>query len=250
MNPPVETYDLSQLEQSIVKWRSSPALRSVYADIYREMRGSLVTGRILELGSGIGVAKDFFENLVTSDIRATEYVDRAVSAYEVPAEAWGNIIALDVLHHLQEPIRFFASAAAALLPGGRIVLAEPAGTSFGRRFYQLFHHEPCRPESILPPFRFDADETGEFANMGMGHALFGGQRPVIEEMLRHIGLQVVAIRYRDLFAYPATGGFSRPALLPATLLRGALAVERALPQWLMRRMALRMIITLEKGSAT
>jgi SAM-dependent methyltransferase len=177
---------------------------------------------------------------------ATPHVSRAVSAYEIPAEAWGNIVAFDVLHHLREPLRFFASAADALRPGGRIVLTEPAGTPGGCLFYRLFHPEPCLPAEIVPPYSFAADEAGLFANMGMAHALFGRERTRFARILQDFGLQVVTVRYRDLLAYPATGGFSRPALLPAPVLRGMLAVESALPQAMLRLLALRMIVVLER----
>jgi SAM-dependent methyltransferase len=241
------TYDLSLLDRSAAKWRASPALRTVYGDIFGAMRRALVPGSVLEIGSGIGVSREYFPGLVASDVAVTPYVDRAVSAYAIPPEGWGNIIAMDVLHHLQEPLRFLESAAAGLAPGGRLVLAEPAGTPGGRLFYRLFHREPCRPAEVQPPYRFAADATGEFANMGMAQALFGHARPEVDACLRACGLRRVSVHYRDGLAYMATGGFSRPALLPAPVLRGLLAVERILPQALLRFLALRMIIVLEKN---
>lgn len=250
MSSAPQTYDLSLLDRSAAKWKASPALRAVYADIFAEMRGHLAPGRGLEIGSGIGMARDYFPGLVTSDVVPTRFVDRGVSAYAIPQEGWGNVIAFDMLHHLQEPLRFLASAAAALAPGGRIILAEPAGTWWGRRFYGWFHHEPCRPDDVQPPFRFAADADGGFANMGMAHALFGRERGKVLTGLRAHGLGLVDVRYRDLLAYPATGGFSRSALLPAAVLRGVLAGERLLPQVLLRFLALRMIVVLEKNKTT
>jgi len=250
MNSAPQTYDLSLLDRSAAKWNASPALRAVYADIFAEMRGHLAPGSILEIGSGIGMAREYFPGVVTSDIVPTRFVDRGVSAYAVPPENWGSVIAIDMLHHLQEPLRFLESAAAALAPGGRIILAEPAGTRWGRVFYGWFHHEPCDPDQVQPPHRFAADASGGFANMGIGHALFGRQRQQILTGLQAHGLSLVSVRYRDFLAYPATGGFSRSALLPAAVLRGLLAVERLLPQVLMRFLALRMIIVLEKNKTT
>lgn len=243
--PPV-TYDLTLLEQSLAKWKNSPALQTVYADIFSAMRRALAPGRTLELGSGIGLARDYIPDLVTSDIVATRFVDRAVSAYEIPSEGWGNLIAFDVLHHLQEPLRFFASASRALAVGGRIVLAEPAGTPGGRLFYRCFHHEPCRPEIVQPPFLFPAEADGSFANMGMAHALFGRYRRHVESRLNELGLKVVAVNYRDLLAYPATGGFSHRAILPALFLRGLLGLEQLLPQFLLKLTALRVMVVMQK----
>jgi SAM-dependent methyltransferase len=243
-----QTYDLSHLERSHAKWRSSPALRRVYQDIFEAMQAACVAGPTLELGAGIGVSREFHPEWVASDIVATPYVRRAVSAYEIPAEQWGNIVAFDVFHHLREPLRFLASAAAALRPGGRIILAEPAGTAGGRMFYRLVHPEPCRPDEVVAPFVFSADADGLFANMGMAHALFGRQRAQVEPRLREMGLRVCSVRYRDLLAYPATGGFSKPSVLPAAVMGGLLRVEARVPQALLRLLALRMIVVLEKAA--
>lgn len=247
MSAAEQTYDLSHLGGSAAKWRNSAALRTVYGDILSGMQAACVPGATLEIGSGIGVAREICPDWVLSDVVITPHVNRAVSAYEIPAEAWGNIVAFDVLHHLREPLRFFGSAAMALRPGGRIVLAEPAGTPGGCLFYRMFHPEPCRPAEIQPPYVFPADAEGLFANMGMAHALFGRERSRFEPILRDLGLRIVSLQYRDLVAYPATGGFSQPALLPAPVLRTLLALESVLPQVLLRRMALRMIVVLEKS---
>ncbi len=245
----LQTYDLSLLNRSLEKWRNSAALRAVYASIFGEMRAHLVGGSILEIGSGIGMAHAYFPELVTSDIVATEFVDRAISAYAIPAERWNNIIAIDMLHHLQEPLRFLESAAKALVPGGRIVLAEPAGTWWGCHFYRWFHHEPCRSNEVQPPFSFKTDPDGGFANMGIGFALFNREREAMVATLKQYQLDLISVRYRDLLAYPATGGFSRSALLPASILRALLAVEQILPQFVMRHLGLRMIVVLEKRRA-
>jgi SAM-dependent methyltransferase len=248
MNSVEETYDLSQLRRSQEKWRRSPALRAVYGDIFAAMRAACTAGPTLEIGSGICAARETCPEWVTSDIVRTPYVSRAISAYEIPPEAWGNIVAFDVLHHLREPLRFFSSAAAALRLGGRIVLAEPAGTPGGRLFYGIVHAEPCRPAEIRAPFIFPAGPDGLFANMGMAHALFGRARLELEPLLHTMGLRIRSTHYRDILAYPATGGFSKPALLPVSMLRMLLGIEAALPQAVLRFIALRMIVVVEKCS--
>ena len=118
----------------------------------------------------------------------------------------------------------------------------------GLLFYRLFHHEPMRLEEIVPPFSFPAGsvETG-FANMAMGSAIFVRYRANAEETLRSTGLTIAAIRYRDILAYPATGGYSRSALLPSLIIRLLLGLESILPQGLLRYLGLRMIIVLERG---
>lgn len=240
------TYDLKLLEQSQLKWQRSSALRAVYNNIFAAMAAECGKGRSLELGSGIGVAPEIIPDLVTSDLVKTRYVERAVSAYEIPPEQWANILAMDTLHHLQRPFEFFASAAKALADGGRIVLMEPAGTPWGRFFYGLVHPEPCLPAQINPPFDFPTDANGEFANMGMGVGLLNRHQDETARRLRELGLSVRKVTYRDFFAYPATGGGSGRSMLPAGVLKAILAVEKIMPQVLMQYLALRMIIVIEK----
>ena len=242
------TYDLELLTRSRSKWESSSGVRLVYGAIFEEAMGFSKSNRILEIGSGAGFLKELYPEVVTSDIVLTPYVEREVSAYEIEksGERWGTIIAMDVLHHLREPLRFFSSASASLTPGGRLILIEPAGTLMGRAFYGLFHQEPCRPDGLRDPYCFEADdEEGNFANMGMGWALFHRDRGEINRRLAAMGLRAVAVRFRDVLAYPATGGLSRNQLLPTGLLRLILSLERVLPQWALARIGLRMVIVLE-----
>lgn len=64
-----------------------------------------------------------------------------------------------------------------------------------------------------------------------------------------MGLKVVAVDYRDFLAYPATGGFSNRAILPASCLNVIMAIERLVPQFLMRIFGLRMVIVVERDPA-
>jgi SAM-dependent methyltransferase len=219
------------------------------------MRERMVPGTSLELGSGIGTIKEFIPGIVTSDLVKTDFVDMACSAYDIgsPDQSgkWANIIAMDMLHHLCRPMDFFRSASAVLEPGGRIVLAEPAATFFGRIFYTLFHQEPIKPSHIKPPFEMQPDnEQGEFANMGMGVSLFRHNRDSCAAALDEMGLETGDLVFRDLLAYPLTGGYSGKQLAPSRVLGAILAMEKFIPQFLFRHLGLRMIIVLEKAPRT
>ncbi len=248
------TYDLDLLDESARSWKSSLGLRCIYQDLYFAIRSECLQyadGLNLEIGSGIGVSREFISNVVTSDIVKTPYVDCAMSAYEITpcdGQLWVNVFAVDVLHHLMTPLKFLQSASEALQPEGRLVLMEPAATLFGRVFYKLFHHEPIAPQQLLvEDFVYESNgPDGEFANMGMGVALFRLSVDELKERLEQFGLRLVKIQYRDLFAYPLTGGYSKPQLLPTWALKVLLSFERCLPQWLMKYLGLRMMIVLER----
>ncbi len=239
------TYQLSLLQGSLAKWQQSPGLRAVYAAIYERMRQHATGRQWLEIGSGIGVAHEFLPGVVTSDVTDTGHVDRVVDAYAIPSEGWDTIFALDVFHHLRLPQRFLASAAAALEPGGRLILAEPAATAFGRLFYGMFHHEPMRKACIQPPYEFPLEADGSFANMAMASVLLAPEEGPVEAICGSAWRRTACV-YSDLIAYPFTGGFSRPQLLPTSCIRGMLAGEQRLPQAWMKRLGLRVTIVLER----
>ena len=244
------TYDLGLLGQSRSKWESSPGVRAFYGDVFRTVMGVTIPGDSLELGSGIGVIKDFYPEICTSDIEKTSsYIDLALSCYAIEegGREWDNLIALDVLHHLTRPLDFFRSAASVLRPSGRIVLMEPAATWMGLLFYRLFHHERIEPARLNPPIQFDVDrKEGEFANMGMAVALFQIHHDRMRGILAEMDLELHMIQYRDLVAYPLTGGFRKPQLLPTGCIRALLRAEKAIPQVLLRRLGIRIMIVLEK----
>ena len=248
-----QTYDLSLLRKSEEKWEKSEGLRLVYGSMYASIQDHMVEGDSLELGSGIGGIKAFIPDVVTSDLAKTPYVDCVCSAYEIsPSDTsdqgkWANIIAVDVLHHLRQPLAFFEEASRMLEQGGRILLMEPAGTPFGRLFYSLFHQEPISPKDIVPPFEFQPNQGPvEFANMAMGTSLFVQHRSRVEKALAEVDLELAALQFRDLLAYPLTGGYSSPQMLPTPFLKGVLSLEKRLPQWILRWMALRVLIVVEK----
>lgn len=83
--PPSHTYDLSLLEQSNAHWERSPSLRWIYGQFYGRARELAKSGPILELGSGIGRIKEFWPEVVTSDVTKTRFVDRIVDAYSIEA---------------------------------------------------------------------------------------------------------------------------------------------------------------------
>lgn len=249
-NMPEITYDLSLLERSLRAWETSPGLRTVYADIYQAIRASCSDGPTLEIGSGIGVSRKFIEYVVTSDVVQTPYVDLRMSAYEIKRPEvgrWANIFAVDVLHHLTAPLDFFRSAADALADEGCLILVEPAATSGGCGFYRLCHPEPIDPRLIASPFEFEPNGNGgEFDNMGMAEALFKIHKQEVQKRLAEFGLVCESVHYRDLLAYPFTGGYSKPQCLPTSCIRFLLAIEVRLPQALLRRFGLRMQIVLRK----
>ena len=53
-----------------------------------------------------------------------------------------NIIMIDVLHHLSNPIEFFKEAIRVLEKNGKIIILEPFPSPFSLLIYRKFHPEP------------------------------------------------------------------------------------------------------------
>ena len=129
-----------------ISWGRKPVLRTIYSDYFARLAGHCKPGRTLEIGGGIGNLKDMLPDVVSSDIQLSDHLDLVADAQSLPTDenAFTNIVMLDVLHHLEFPIRFLKEAMRTLEPGGRIIMIEPAITLGSSLFYRLIHHEPVR----------------------------------------------------------------------------------------------------------
>jgi hypothetical protein len=137
---------LVEMRRNKEAWERKPLLRLVYGQFYAHIRENLapVPGPIVELGSGIGVAKSFIPECITTDIFQNPWIDRRENAYSLSFRTGtiSNLILLDVFHHLQFPGTALAEFWRVLAGGGRLLLLEPGMGTLGKFIYGLFHHEP------------------------------------------------------------------------------------------------------------
>lgn len=235
-------------------WRRKPALRTLYCDWYRQCVDALAKfGPTVEVGSGSGNFKSYYSALIATDVVQGTGADVVADAMALPLHAGsvGNIIAFDVIHHLQRPLRFLRQAVAALKPGGRLVICEPAMSVWSKLVYGLFHHEPF--DLRWPVFELDsrppAPDPGHFfTNQAIPELLFWKRRA---QTLRELGsCRFVQARKFGFLLYPLSGGFSGRCLLPArglpTLIRLEDRITMPFARWLT---GMRMLVVLEKAAA-
>jgi hypothetical protein len=98
---------LVEIRRNQEAWERKPLLRVVYGQFYARIRENLapVPGLIVEVGSGIGAAKAFIPECITTDIFHNPWIDRRENAYSLSFRTGtvSNLILLDVFHHLQFP---------------------------------------------------------------------------------------------------------------------------------------------------
>jgi len=232
-------------------WNRKPVLRDLYHHWYKSIIAELAPNRpVVEIGSGSGNFKEFFPECVSTDVfKSGEWIDRVMDAQNlqfVPGEV-GNLVAFDVIHHLQRPISFLRQASVALQPGGRIILCEPAFTLWSRIVYSR-HHETMDPTWNLfaldgtPP---DPDPGHTFANMAIPQILFCDYPETTFKLVPN--LKLVKLRKFAFMLYPMTGGFGYRNFVPRFGFKTMLKIEDALTwpvaNWLT---GLRMLVVIEK----
>jgi len=235
------------LRQHQAVWEKKPILRLLYTEWYREIVSWLRPGRTLEVGGGTGNLKEFAQSVVCTDIVKLPWLDAIVDAQQLPfvSGSLANIVLFDTLHHLENVRYFFDEALRVLETGGRVIIMDPYISVCSWPVYHFLHPEPVdfdQDPLILTPMKpgrkpFDANQaisTILFERSSRGfHELY----PSLKK-LRHHRLA--------FFAYPLSGGFEQPSLLPIFLVRPVLALERAL-RFLNRFLAFRVLVVLEKS---
>lgn len=213
-------------------WDRKPALRAVYADIYRHILDAAVAGPILEIGGGSGNFKTFAPAAVSTDILPAPWLDVVCDAQRLPFASgqFANIVMIDVVHHIENPLFFFKEANRVLRSGGRLIFCEPAITPLSRWFYRLLHPEPV--DMSVDPLKVgtvSANKNPYDSNQAIPTLLVGRYRDAIAREIPELTL--ISLDWFAFLAYPLSGGFRPWSLLPAAAARPLLASE-----WHLRRL--------------
>lgn len=227
MRPPPLADALAEQEAA---WHRRPLVRRLYNEWFDLVVARLATvdGPTVELGSGFAPLKERLPGLVATDVEPTPWTDEVVDAHDLPYAdgSLANLVAVDVVHHLADPARFFDEARRVLQPGGRVVAVEPYTSPLSGLAYRRFHHE--HTDDGVDPFRRDPRVAAEplEGNQALPTLLFF--RRADEFRRRWPELEIVERRRFAFLLYPLSGGFSRRPLVPAVLYRPLAALETLL----------------------
>jgi len=228
-------------------WDAKPSLRAVYRDYYRRVEQWCRPGVIVELGAGSGNLKQRMPGLVATDIVTVPWLDAVADAHALPfgAGTVDSIVGIDVLHHVQYPVRFLAEAERVLKPGGRVVLMEPAITPVSRVVLGLGHPEPIDMRADpLAEGDPGPDKHPMDSNQALPTLLAGRHRARVER--RVPDLRLLCREHLSLAVYPLSGGFRPWSLMPARLVDPLLGLEARVVPVLGRLMGFRLMLVYER----
>lgn len=241
------------LREHRATWMQKPILREIYHDFYRRILAFSAPGKSLEIGGGSGNLKEYSSDVISTDIVPNAWLDAAADAQALPfANAiFANVVMVDVLHHIERPIRFLAEALRVLRPGGRLLMVEPAITPVSWLSYRFFHPEPVvmTADPLADGAAIQGREPFD-ANQAIPTLLFGRYRRRLEALFP--ALELIHFERFSFFAYPLSGGFRPWSLLPPGWGSRVIRMEDALAPMLGPLMAFRLLAVLEKqarGSA-
>jgi SAM-dependent methyltransferase len=130
--------------------RKKGMLKKIYSEWYSFLAGQIpaMEGRVLELGAGGGMSKQFIPDIITSECVFPSGADIVIDAHTLPVGdlSLRAIVMVDVLHHISDPRLFLSEASRCVRSGGVIAMIEPWVNFWSKTIYQNFHHEPFLPD--------------------------------------------------------------------------------------------------------
>jgi SAM-dependent methyltransferase len=176
-NVRVDDPNLLLLHSSILK--EKPMLRETFSYFYRKMLSIsdqfIKSGGLeIELGSWAGFFKDINPSVLTSDIRYSPNYDLILDAQKMDLKdsSVRCIYAINVFHHLPDPVQFFKELERVLVAGGGCILIEPHGGAASAALHKRLHKdEYFDPDS---PGWENYQVRGPFsgANQALSHIVF------------------------------------------------------------------------------
>ncbi len=218
-------------------------------EVYRYIKGNLSENSVtLEMGSGSSFLWQHIPGLIRTNILFVKENDLVFSAFSMPFKnsSIGNIVLINVLHHLQDPVAFFEEAERVLKPGGRVLISDPYISLLSYPIWHYLHPENCDPINI------GFNKTGDInplidANSATATNMFCAKSFSMSGRCGQLNL--VAVQLHSKFLYWIAGGYNFPQFIPTFLYPLVKLVEKVLSpfdKWLASFMY---VIIEKKGAA-
>ncbi len=229
-------------------WKKKRIIREIYGEWASLIIENLkVGGATVELGSGSGLFKEFMPDVISTDTIKADWLDLACDALYLPFKdsSISNIVMMDVLHHMANPVKFLKDAHRVLEKGGRIVVLEPYGSPFSLCVYKLFHEEPYIFKKDYFAHIDNEEKDPWDSNQAIAQLLFFRQ---LDRFNREFEgkFKIVVKKRLSYLLYPLSGGFGNRSMIPNFMIRPLRLFERLIDP-LSPLLAFRCFVVLEKS---
>jgi SAM-dependent methyltransferase len=236
-----------EIQSNQLAWQAKPLLQKIYAGFYAWILALInrqLPGRIVEIGSGIGNLKTHLPQAIATDLFPNPWLDLVCDGYELPfaGATLSHLVLFDVFHHLRAPEAFLREARRVLVPRGRLILFEPYISWCSWPVYGWFHHEPVAWKQTINLATHLPRPRDYYAAQGNATRLFFREEiPGWPNGWKKLHAQAFGS-----FSYLLSGGYSKPALYPASFLPILQSCDDFLSHW-PRLFGARSLIALEKN---
>lgn len=248
MELPLEQHN-KEIQENLNSWNSKPLIRDIYKGFYELVLQHIREdgGEVIEVGAGIGNFKSVYPKAIATDLFPNPWLDRVESAYHLSSGdgSVSNLVVFDVLHHLKFPGLALQEFKRVLKPKGRAIIFEPYASLLGLIVYGMFHHEPVGFGKKIQwvPQAGENPDASYYAAQGNSARIFRENSVWRKEIEKD--WNILVIHKLAALSYVLSGGFSKPALYPRSLLPFMRIVDSILDYvpWLF---ATRVLIVLER----
>ena len=221
-----------EIEKNLQAWRSKPLLQLIYRGFYERILRLIdpaLNGAVVEIGSGIGNLRSHVSEAICTDLFPNPWLDVVCDGYELPFRSGtvSHLVLFDVFHHLKAPCAFLKEAGRALGTTGRLILFEPYISWASYPVYGLLHHEPVAWRQPINASDNLPRPRDYYAAQGNATRLcFGGEgQGILKEW------DVFHAEAFSAWSYLLSGGYSKPALYPASCIRALQSLDAKLSRW-------------------
>jgi len=212
----VDSDELVKVHRKIML--EKPLMNKVFKEFYDECRN--IDNKIfkgegdrIELGAGVSFFKEIYPDIISTDIKNAENLDRVLDAQnmDLKDKSVRAFYGLNCFHHFPEPRKFFNELNRKLVNGGGCVLIEPYyGTIASKMYTNLFDTEIF--DKTQKEWESDSGYM-QGANQALSYIVFIRDRDVFEKEFPN--LEIVETKVMNNYLkYLVSGGLNFRALLP------------------------------------